>query len=99
MLTIDEDGLKFAIKANYELINIKWPQIESVDTVANTQLVVMGKNPVDNLIVKVKANSGFPSSQITSSGLTYFNYTLILDGLFMNKRPIDVATEINKHIH
>jgi hypothetical protein len=99
MLEIDENGLKFAIKANYELININWTQIESVEITPNTQLTVMGKYPVDNLMVKVKLDSGFPGSQATSSGLMYFNNTLIVDGLYMNKRAVDVETEINKHIH
>lgn len=97
MITITPEGFSFAIGSQYEQKMCNWKDIANVETVPNEQLRIMGKNPVTNLIVTFKQTTSLPASLTTSAGVQYTNYSLVIDGLYMDTPAETILTEMKKY--
>jgi hypothetical protein len=100
MMRISQEGISFGTGFGYKQQLIPWEYVESAGY--GHGYVTMSANPFRDILlgvtVKFKDSKEIPSSLATSAGINYFNHTLFLNRLYMNKSAGKIIKVINSYL-
>lgn len=100
MMRVSPEGISFGTGFGYKQQLISWKYVQSADY--GHGYMTMSANPFKDLLlgvqVKFKSSKEIPSSLATSAGINYYNYTLFLNRLYMNKSAGKTIAAINSYL-
>lgn len=100
MMSVSSEGISFGTGFGYRQQLIAWKYVESANFGHGVR--TMSANPFKDILlgvqVKFKASKEIPQSAATSAGINYFNYTLFLNRLYMNRPASKTIKVINSYL-